>query len=78
MAPLLPPDYCQLVSLTHAGLVALSCDEVMELMAQDYSRKYQEYMDVVQEREFQAAFKRKVMETRRVASMVGRQVVLVL
>ncbi len=39
-------------------------------MARDYPRRYQEYMDVIQEREFQAALRRKVLETRRVASMV--------
>ena len=44
-------------------------DEVMELMAGEFPRKYDEYMDVVQEREFQAALKRKILETKRVAQM---------
>ena len=50
-------------------------DEVMELMAGEFPRKYDEYMDVVQEREFQAALKRKIQETKRVAQMhVGGRV----
>ena len=57
------------IMMSPSGLVALVSDEVHELMAKDYSRKYQEYMDVVQEREFQATLRRKIMETKRVASM---------
>ena len=53
------------------GLVALCCEEVLELMAQNYPRKYQEYMEMVQEREFQEALRKKLAETRRVASMVS-------
>ena len=41
----------------------------MELMAGEHPRKYDEYMDVVQEREFQAALKRKILETKRVVQM---------
>ena len=34
---------------------------------EEYPPKYEEYMDVVQQREFQEALRRKVMETKRVA-----------
>ena len=56
-------------SPTHSGLVAVCSDEVLELMAGEFPRKYEEYMDVVQEREFQAALKRKILDTKRVAQM---------
>ena len=40
---------------------------MLELMAADYPRKYQEYMDVLEEREFQTALKKKIMESRSMA-----------
>ena len=42
----------------------------MELMADDYSQKYREYIDVVQEREFQATLRRKTEESKRMALLV--------
>ena len=36
-------------------------------MVEEYPPKYDEYMDVVQQREFQEALHRKVIETKRVA-----------
>ena len=36
-------------------------------MVEECPPKYEEYMDVVQQREFQEALHRKVMETKRVA-----------
>ena len=47
--------------------MALRSDEVLELMVEEYPPKYDEYMDVVQQREFQEALRRKVIETKRVA-----------
>lgn len=44
----------------------------MELMAEDYSQKYREYIAVVQEREFQAALRRKKQESKRLALLVRR------
>ena len=44
----------------------------MELMADDYPQKYREYIAVVQEREFQAALKRKTQELKRMALMVSK------
>ena len=52
------------------GLVALRSEEVMEMMADDYAQKYRDYIAVVQEREFQAALKRKTQELKRMAMMV--------
>jgi hypothetical protein len=43
----------------HTGLVDLCSEEVLELMAEDYPQKYQEYIAVVQEREFQATLRKK-------------------
>eukprot|EP00731_Ephydatia_muelleri_P022121 Em0014g712a len=51
-------------TFSNMGLVALCSDQVLELMAADYPRKYQEYMDVLEEREFQTALKKKILETR--------------
>ena len=42
----------------------MKSDEVLELVADEYPKKYEEYMNVVQEREFQAALRRKMMEAR--------------
>ena len=42
----------------------------MELMAEDYPQKYQEYIAVVQEREFQATLRKKTMESKRMALLV--------
>ena len=53
-----------------AGLVGLCSEEVLELMAEDYQQKYQEYIAVVQEREFQATLRRKMMESKRMAILV--------
>ena len=36
------------------GLVGLCSEEVLELIAEEHPQKYQEYIAVVQEREFQA------------------------
>lgn len=47
--------------------MALRSDEVLELMVEEYPPKYDEYMDVVQQREFQEALRKKVIETKRVA-----------
>ena len=52
------------------GLVGLCSEEVLELMAEDYPQKYQEYIAVVQEREFQATLRKKTMESKRMALMV--------
>ncbi len=52
------------------GLVALRGEEVLELMAEDYPHKYQEYQAVLQEREFQTALRKKAMESKRMALMV--------
>ena len=49
------------------GLVALCSEQVLEIMAADYPRKYQEYMDILEEREFQTALKKKMLETRSIA-----------
>ncbi|KAL5474775.1 hypothetical protein EMCRGX_G026784 [Ephydatia muelleri] len=54
-------------TFSNMGLVALCSDQVLELMAADYPRKYQEYMDVLEEREFQTALKKKILETRSMA-----------
>ena len=48
----------------------MKSDEVLELVADEYPKKYEEYMNVVQEREFQAALRRKMMEARRASVMV--------
>ena len=56
--------------------MALRSEEVLELMADEYPKKYEEYQAVLQEREFQAALQRKMMETRKVAMMVIRRVSL--
>ena len=55
---------------TCIGLVALRSEEVLELMAEDYSQKYREYITVVQEREFQATLRRKTLESKRMALLV--------
>ena len=39
-------------------------------MAEDYPQKYQEYITVVQERDFQATLRRKTMESKRMALLV--------
>ena len=54
----------------HSGLVGLCSEEVLELMAEDYPQKYQEYIAVVQEREFQATLRKKTMESKRMALLV--------
>ena len=61
---------CAGLPLLSPGLVALRVEEVLELMAEDYPHKYQEYQAVMQERELQAAVRRKVMESKRMALMV--------
>ena len=38
-------------------------------MVEDFPAKYQEYMAVVQEREFQSQLRSKIMEARRIASL---------
>ena len=53
-----------------SGLVALRSEEVLELMAAEYAGKYGEYQVVLQEREFQATLRRKMMESKRVAFLV--------
>ena len=54
-----------------SGLVALRSEEVLELMAEEYPRKYEEYQAILQEREFQATLRRKGMESKRVAMQVS-------
>ena len=49
------------------GLVVLHSEEVLELMAEDYPEKDQEYQAVLQEREFQNTLRNKMMESRRAA-----------
>ena len=46
---------------------------MLELMAEDYPHKYQEYQAVLQEREFQATLRRKAMETKRLVREGGRE-----
>ena len=53
------------------GLVALRSEEVLELMALEHPHKYQEYQTVLQEREFQATLRRKMLESKRVALLVS-------
>ena len=55
---------------THVGLVGLCSEEVQELMAEEHPQKYQEYIAVVQEREFQATRRKKIMESKRIAILV--------
>ena len=54
-----------------AGLVALRSEHVLEVMAEDYPIKYEEYQSVLQEREFQATLRTKMMESKRIALMVS-------
>ena len=61
--------YLTVTLLSSQGLVALRSDEVMELMAEEYPQKYQEYMDVVEERQFKETLRNKIIETKKVASM---------
>ena len=39
-------------------------------MAEEHPQKYQEYIAVVQEREFQATLRKKTMESKRMAILV--------
>ena len=59
------------------GLVGLCSEEVLELMAEDYPQKYQEYIAVVQEREFQTTLRRKTMESKRMALLVRPFIVVI-
>ena len=61
---------CVLTCMHCTGLIGLCSEEVLELMAEDYPQKYQEYIAVVQEREFQATLRRKMMESKRMALLV--------
>ena len=64
--------YILLLAFSHdTGLVGLCSEEVLEVMAEDYPQKYQEYIAVVQEREFQATLRKKSMESKRMALLVG-------
>ena len=55
----------------------MKMEEVLEVMAEDYPHKYEEYQSVMQEREFQAALRRKAMESKRMAMMVSQPVLSV-
>ena len=39
-------------------------------MAEEHPQKYQEYIAIVQEREFQATLRKKTMESKRIAILV--------
>ena len=54
----------------HVGLVGPCSEEVLELMVEEHPQKYQEYIAVVQEREFQATLRKKTMESKRIAILV--------
>ena len=47
--------------------MALKSEQVLELMAEDYSSKYLEYMAVVEQRQTQEALRQKILESRRLA-----------
>ncbi|CAI8047966.1 PHD finger protein 10 [Geodia barretti] len=59
---------------SNMGLVAVRSEDVLEVMSEDFPDKYQEYMAVVQEREFQNTLQRRILETRKIALMREQQV----
>ena len=59
------------------GLVALCSEEVLEVMAEDHTQRYSEYVEVIREREFQETLRTKMMEARRMtaaSALLGMQV----
>jgi hypothetical protein len=54
---------------SNMGLVAVRSEDVLEVMSEDFPEKYQEYMVVAQEREFQNTLQLRILETRKIALM---------